>query len=220
MFIDQKNLNQRMCSKMRKLTPLFSVPILQTEITLTKKLNESIDKQERKLIEPAKNGLMSTDTYVLDNEDFNETKKQILKEIEYYKNNILCVRKDIDLYIKNSWIMFHESNHFSNSHYHLNSFLSGILYIKTPSNSGDIVFHNPSMNSSVLPLLNVPFEKYNQYNSSTWTIPLKEGKLLLFPSSLLHSVTSNISFDTRISLAFNVLIKGDLSQDERSHFNL
>ena len=80
---------------MRKLTPLFSVPILQTEITLTKKLNESIDKQERKLIEPAKNGLMSTDTYVLDNEDFNETKKQILKEIEYYKNNILCVRKDI-----------------------------------------------------------------------------------------------------------------------------
>ena len=206
--------------KMRRLTSLFSIPVLQTKITLTKKLNESVDKQERKLIEPAKNGLMSTDTYVLDNEDFNETKKQILKEIEYYKNNILCVRKDIDFYIKNSWIMFHEANHFSNSHFHLNSFLSGVLYIKTPPNSGDIVFHSSSMNSSVLPLLNVPFEKYNEHNSSTWTIPSKEGQLLLFPSSLSHSVTSNLSFDTRIALAFNVLIKGDLRQDELNHFNL
>ena len=205
---------------MRKLTSLFSIPVLQTEITLTKKLNDSVDKQERKLIEPARNGLMSTDNYVLDKKNFYETKQQILKEIEYYKNNILCVKKDIDLYIQNSWIMFHEANHFSHSHYHLNSFLSGILYIKTPPNSGDIVFHSPSMNSSLLPLINVPFEKYNEHNSSTWTISLKEGQLLLFPSSLLHSVTSNLSFDIRISLAFNVLIKGDLKQDERSHFNL
>ena len=205
---------------MRKLTSLFSIPVLQTEINITKKLNHFVDKQERKLIEPARNGLVSTDNYILDNKNFNETKKQIVKEIEYYKNNILCVKKHIDLYIKNSWIMFHEANHFSHSHFHLNSFLSGILYIKTPPNSGGIVFHSPSINSSLLPLLNIPFEKYNEHNSSTWTIPLKEGKLLLFPSSLSHSVTSNLSLDTRICVSFNVLMKGDLSQDERSHFNI
>ena len=56
----------------------------------------------------------------------------------------------------------------------------------------------------------VGHKKYNQYNSSNWTIPVKEGKLLLFPSGLQHSVPNNLSLDTRISLAFNVLIKGDL----------
>ena len=72
----------------------------------------------------------------------------------------------------------------------------------------------------MLPLLKIPFEKYNEYNSSNWTIPVNEGKLLLFPSGLQHSVPNNFSEDTRISLAFNVLIKGDLKESEISHLNL
>lgn len=94
------------------------------------------------------------------------------------------------------------------------------MYVKTPPNSGDITFYNNYARSSLLPLLNIPFEKYNEYNSSNWTIPVKEGKLLLFPSGLQHSVPYNLSVDTRICLAFNVLIKGDLKESEISHLNL
>lgn len=205
---------------MRKLTSLFSIPVLQTDLTITKKLNNFILGQERELIEPAKNGLVSKDTYILNNKNCSEVKKKILKEIDHFKKDILCVKKHVDLYIKNSWVMYHENNHFADSHFHVNSFLSGILYIKTPPNSGDIVFHNRYVNSSVLPLMNIPFEKYNEHNSSTWKFPLTEGRLLIFPSSLLHSVTNNLSFDTRICLSFNVLMKGDLKDCERSHLVL
>ena len=205
---------------MRKLTPLFSIPVLQTDLTLTKKFNDFIVGQERKLIKPAKNGLGSTDTYILNHKNCSEIKKKILKEIDYFKDDILCVKKHVGLYIKNSWVMYHENNHFAESHFHVNSFLSGILYIKTPPNSGNIVFHSSYANLSLLPLINIPFEKYNEHNSSTWTFPLSEGRLLIFPSSLRHSVPSNLSFDTRICLSFNVLMKGDLKDCERSHLLL
>ena len=205
---------------MRKITPLFSIPVLQTDLTLTKKFNDFIVGQERKLIQPAKNGLVSTDTYILNHKNCSEIKKKILKEIDYFKDDILCVKKHVDLYIKNSWVMYHENNHFAESHFHVNSFLSGILYIKTPPNSGNIVFHSSYANLSLLPLINIPFEKYNEHNSSTWTFPLSEGRLLIFPSSLRHSVPSNLSFDTRICLSFNVLMKGDLKDCERSHLVL
>lgn len=205
---------------MRKITPLFATPVLQAEIPITKNINSFINKQETKTIEPAKNGITSKDNYILNNKNLIKLKEQILKEIKYYKENILCVKKDITLYIQNSWIIIHKTNHFSHAHFHLNSFLSGILYVKTPPNSGDITFYNNYARSSLLPLLNIPFEKYNEYNSSNWTIPVKEGKLLLFPSGLQHSVPYNLSMDTRICLAFNVLIKGDLKESEISHLNL
>ena len=205
---------------MRNLTSLFAVPILQTEVPITKNLTSFINKQETKIIEPAKNGITSKDTYILNNKILSKLKKEILKEIQYYKENILCVKKNITLYIKNSWIIIHKTNHFSYNHFHLNSFLSGILYIKTPVHSGDITFYNNYARSSLLPLLNIPFEKYNEYNSSNWTIPVKEGKLLLFPSGLQHSGPYNLSMDTRICLSFNVLIKGDLKESEISHLNL
>jgi len=205
---------------MRNLTSLFAVPVLQTEVSITKNLTSFINKQETKIIEPAKNGITSKDTYILNNKILSKLKKEILKEIQYYKENILCVKKNITLYIKNSWIIIHKNYHFSHTHFHLNSFLSGILYIKTPKDSGDITFYNNYTHSSFLPLLNVPFEKYNEYNSFNWTIPVKEGKLLLFPSGLRHSVPYNLSNDTRICLAFNVLIKGDLRESEISELKL
>ena len=127
---------------MRNLTSLFAVPILQTEVPITKNLTSFINKQETKIIEPAKNGITSKDTYILNNKILSKLKKEILKEIQYYKENILCVKKNITLYIKNSWIIIHKTNHFSYNHFHLNSFLSGILYIKTPVHSGDITFYN------------------------------------------------------------------------------
>ena len=207
---------------MRKVIPLFATPVFETEIFLNDetKLFIKNQKTKTKVIEPAKNGLISNDTYILNNKKLNKIKENILNEINFYKNNILQVKENIQCYIKNSWLMFHNANDFSHNHYHLNSFISGILYIKTPRDCGNIVFHSSKMNHSIFPLINIPFKKYNEYNSSTFTFEVKENQLLLFPSSLIHSVEKNLSNDTRICLAFNVLIKGDLSDSEIGHFSL
>ena len=62
---------------MRKLTSLFAVPILQTEIPITQNINSFINKQETKTIEPARNGITSKDNYILDNKKLAKLKKQI-----------------------------------------------------------------------------------------------------------------------------------------------
>jgi hypothetical protein len=51
----------------------------------------------------------------------------------------------------------------------------------------------------------------NFYNDRSYRITPQEGMILLFPSYLKHQVDYNKSNDTRLSLAFNYFIKGELS---------
>jgi hypothetical protein len=63
--------------------------------------------------------------------------------------------------------------------------LSGILYLNTPPNSGNLILYNPLSVNNVLP------------------VTPKEKDLILFPSFLSHSVEVNLSQEDRISIAFN-----------------
>jgi hypothetical protein len=63
--------------------------------------------------------------------------------------------------------------------------LSGAIYLKTPPNSGDIIFYNP-LNSNDFHSF---FPSLNRY--------------FLFPRWLKHSVDVNLSQEDRISIAFN-----------------
>ena len=65
--------------------------------------------------------------------------------------------------------------------------LSGVFYLKIPKKSGDIVFREKRKNDW--------FE---------WSIKSSIGKMILFNSSLEHSVSKNNSNDIRMSLAFNL----------------
>ena len=49
------------------------------------------------------------------------------------------------------------------------------------------------------------------WNSSTWTYPVRNNLLILFPAWLDHGVTQNLNATRdRISLAFNVFVKGSI----------
>lgn len=61
--------------------------------------------------------------------------------------------------------------------------ISGVFYLKVPEKSGDLKFH------------------FDEDEEST--VRSKEGRMVLFPSILNHSVDMNRSKDERISLAFN-----------------
>jgi ectoine hydroxylase-related dioxygenase (phytanoyl-CoA dioxygenase family) len=53
-------------------------------------------------------------------------------------------------------------------------------------------------------------KEWNSFNSSSWWFPVKTGDIVIFPSSLIHSVETKQGNNTRISLAFNVFIKGTI----------
>jgi len=205
---------------MRNVYPLFSTPVFSNNVDISFQEKKFICNEKYEILEPVKNGLISINKHVLNKKELKNLKECILKEVNFYAYEVLDLKKEIKLYVSNSWIIFHKKDHFSQTHYHSNSFISGVLYLKTPIDCGNIVFHSPYNVYSLNPIINIPFKKWNQYNSKVWTLPVKENQLLLFSSNLSHSVEQNKSSETRICLAFNILVKGDLSDTEIGKFKL
>ncbi len=55
---------------------------------------------------------------------------------------------------------------------------------------------------------------WNIWNSESWWFSVKTGDIMLFPSSLIHMVENKEGTNTRISLAFNVFIKGTVGNNK------
>jgi len=104
-----------------------------------------------------------------------------------------------DLKIDNIWANINNHKDFNLEHTHPESIVSGCFYIKTPKNSGRIIFH--SENKFFINTQNLI--EQNQCNSASWGYSPKENLLLLFPSWLKHHVEPNMSNESRISMSFN-----------------
>ena len=64
-------------------------------------------------------------------------------------------------------------------------------------------------------------KKYNNLNSETFLLPMVDGELVLFPSSLRHSVPINKGNEERYSMSFNTFSIDELgSRDSLTHLNL
>ena len=94
---------------------------------------------------------------------------------------------------------------FNVKHDHPRSNLSGVLWIKTPKNSGNLVFTSPQLFNKFQELYNYTDEfKYDTKSYMTYYFTPTEGRILLFPSSLEHEVEENKSDEDRISYSFNI----------------
>lgn len=100
------------------------------------------------------------------------------------------------------WINLNQNNNITSPHIHSGSLFSGILYIKA-ENSGEIVFMNPiAAHQYVIDPSCV--NKFNEFTSYTIKVKPEVGKLIIFPSWLMHYVEPNQNNNDRISVAFNV----------------
>jgi uncharacterized protein (TIGR02466 family) len=109
------------------------------------------------------------------------------------------------------WYNINKRYNYNSAHPHPNSYISGVYYIKVPSNSGRIMFDRSQTESDRMffqtqYLLNNSIDVDNpRINTEHWFAP-QEGMLLMFPGHLMHSVEQNLSTDdddSRISLSFN-----------------
>ena len=134
-----------------------------------------------------------------------EMSKQVFKEqdIQYERFEITSMWANILTTKEN----FH-------SHTHANNYLSGVYYVQTKNTQ--IHFIDPRVQSAVIrPAVNT----FNKFNSSSWWLPSKENRLILFPSWLQHHVISNHEKEPRISVAFNIMFKGKLSGLKEKEYN-
>lgn len=151
--------------------------------------------------------ITSNNTYVLNTKSFQQLKSTLTRHInEYFQKVYMPKKKDLKLYITQSWLNYTKNNEFHHLHSHQNSFVSGVLYIKA----------NPEFDSIILekrqPLENILMNPhtYGLFNSAQWNYKIKTGMLILFPSTTPHSVKTKKDNNERISLAFNTYIKGTL----------
>ena len=113
-----------------------------------------------------------------------------------------------DIKITGMWgnILKHGETH--SPHTHSNNFLSGVFYLESDAETG-IIFSDPRPAADVL----VPRKKTKtNENSNLLSYISKQNRLIIFPSWLVHWVPINKSKRDRISISFNIQIKGQVGE--------
>lgn len=149
--------------------------------------------------------ISSADSYILNRSELTSLRNELLKLVRDYFKAVYAPADDVDVYITQSWINTTEPSKYHHVHSHPNSFISGVFYIHSEGEADKIMFHK-----SGYECIQVNPTEWNRYNSKTWWYPVSTGDVILFPSSLTHEVPPTTSSSNRMSLAFNVFLKGRL----------
>lgn len=154
----------------------------------------------------------SNDSNVLDN--LPELRVSVQKHLDYYLSEIIGA-SGVSLRVTQSWLNFNDYNTSHHTHIHVNSIVSGVIYV-TPNPPPLIMFRKQD-SYPIRPLVN----KITKYNNPTTVIEVQQGDIVLFPSQMPHGVDNNQTNKTRISLAFNTFYKGVLGSEKNlTHLEL
>tara|TARA_R100000963_G_C4603451_1_gene76355 strand:+ start:50 stop:676 length:627 start_codon:yes stop_codon:yes gene_type:complete len=193
------------------ITSLFPIPLYET------KLNREFTEKEINFVKARKNNATpnegnssSKNNYILETRELNEIKIFLELCCQDYLDKVICPNNDVQLYITQSWLNFTKENQYHHQHSHPNSLISGVLYFDVDKNDDRIYFFNTQYKSISLETRK---DKFNLWNSSSWWFPIFTGQLVMFPSSLVHSVKNKIGENTRISLSFNTFVKGKMGSN-------
>ncbi len=189
---------------------LFPTPVYFSKLQrqLSKKEKDLIIKCSKKIIKNESN-VYSKNTYVLETASFKKLKKEILLRVQHYFDKVLCY-KNVKPYITQSWLNYNVKNTNHHKHDHPNSLVSGVFYVNADKKNDTITF----LNQNYLPI-SPQIREFNTWNASNWDVSVETGAIFLFPSSLMHKVKNKKENGTRISLSFNVFIKGILGEKEK-----
>jgi uncharacterized protein (TIGR02466 family) len=189
--------------------------IFPTPIYISK-LNRELTNKELSFIDKTKldvhkneGNTTSNDNYILNHKSFKDLKTDLDLRVQDYFDKIICPANSITPYITQSWLNYTETNQYHHKHQHPNSLVSGVFYINCHEEYDKIKFFNDTYKS-----IRLEIKDWNIWNSETWWFSVKTGDIILFPSSLTHMVETKQGDNTRISLAFNVFIKGTVGNNK------
>ena len=189
--------------------------IFPTPIYISK-LDKELTLLELKFVDKSKKdshnnegNIVSNNNYILNEKPFTNIKKELDKRVQDYFDKVLSTTDAVTPYITQSWLNYTETNQFHHKHAHPNSLVSGVFYVNCHEELDKIKFFNDTYKT-----IKPEIKDWNLYNSESWWFTVKTGDIILFPSSLTHMVENKQGDNTRISLAFNVFIKGVVGSDE------
>jgi uncharacterized protein (TIGR02466 family) len=189
--------------------------IFPTPIYISK-LDRELTSLELKFINKNKSdcnknegNITSNNNYILNEKPFANIKKELDLKVQDYFDKVISPANNITPYITQSWLNYTETNQYHHKHEHPNSLVSGVFYINCHEEHDKIKFFNDNYKT-----IKPEVKDWNMWNSESWWFPVKTGDVILFPSSLTHMVETKQGDNTRISLAFNVFIKGTIGNNK------
>jgi|SaaInl5LU_22_DNA_1037371.scaffolds.fasta_scaffold17012_3 uncharacterized protein (TIGR02466 family) len=111
-----------------------------------------------------------------------------------------------NIHLTSLWATLYPNSSYVPEHIHNNSLYSGVFYVKTSANCGDIVFKDPSYIAKTMAAIPMKSKTLSQFPTVdiVYTQEVSDGMMLLFPSWLPHSTQPNQSDEDRIILSFNL----------------
>ncbi len=189
---------------------IFPTPIMRTSIGrhFTDEENGFFDKM-RNAPHPNVSNTRSVDTHVLDAPEMRSLRSFVLDHVNQYARKIISADPKVEFYLTQSWLNYTQKGEAHHRHVHTNSLISGVLYVNAKKEVDGICFYR---NSGAQ--LSVSDEYVNWYNAPSWCLSVGVGDVVLFPSNLSHGVEQTTGEHTRISLAFNAFVRGQIGSEE------
>jgi len=125
---------------------------------------------------------------------------------------------EISLPIVTCWINKSSKLEKHHVHHHPNSILSGIFYLTTHTKAETLFYYkNPyfEMGATNLILASKDLEKNFSERSTTilGKVAPEKGKLILFPSSIVHGTKPNTDSHARYTISFNTIFSGKVHDE-------
>ena len=189
---------------------IFPTPVYMSKLDrdLTKKELSFIDKTKLDFYKNEGN-ITSNNNYILNQKVFGKLKEDLDLRVKDYFNKVLSTTDAVTPFITQSWLNYTETKQYHHKHVHPNSLVSGVFYVNCHEELDKIKFFNEGYKT-----IKPEIKDWNLYNSESWWFTVKTGDIILFPSSLTHMVENKEGTNTRISLAFNVFIKGTIGNNK------
>jgi uncharacterized protein (TIGR02466 family) len=132
--------------------------------------------------------------------DFADLHEIILHEAGRFADALGINHAEFPLRITDCWFNIYGPKDGQEVHQHANNILSGSYYVKAPPGCAGLMFHSTRADLMLVP----PLSAVNALNETIAEMPVHAGMLVLFQSSLKHSVRPSPTAEERISISFNI----------------
>ena len=186
----------------------FPTPVYIQEVPNAVELNHHLEKNILQWQKEDPKGVSKTNvngwhsqTDMNRKEEYNPLTKELFNiQYEIFKKEFLTQKPVLG----NMWANINYKGGFNRPHLHPNSLFSGVYWVKTPENSGNLMLYEPRPGAQCT----MPNRKEGKLPPELWRevhYQPKAGTVVMFPAWLWHEVRPNQSNDIRISVSFNFL---------------
>lgn len=194
---------------------VFATPVYKSD-NLYKLTKEQLDYL--KTLEVIKNkggNFLTVRKDIMNDESMKDFKHWCLLNVRAFAKQ-LGASERTSFYITQSWMNRNPPHSYHHTHMHPNSIFSCIYYVegdKCPTyfyryddrtSFGNFAFYENDKGSTA-------------FTATKAGVMNEVGRLVIFPSSMVHDVDTNESDKDRVTISFNTFIKGEMGEPENSN---